>query len=113
MKPEIALIYDADCPNAPEARAVLREALERVGLEVEWIEYDRAEPGVSELLVRYGSPTILVGGTDVAGETAKAAAACCRVYADGRALRGVPMIEAIVAAIVRWRATAPETKELR
>ena len=112
MNPEITLIYDADCPNAPEARAVLRKALERLGLEAEWVEHDRAEPGVPEQLVRYGSPTILVRGADVAGETAEARAACCRVYAHGRALRGVPPVEAIVAAIMRGRATAPETKQV-
>jgi hypothetical protein len=42
MKPEITWVYDADCPNVPEARAALREALEREGLEPQWVEYDRA-----------------------------------------------------------------------
>jgi hypothetical protein len=108
MKPEITLIYDADCPNAAEARTLLRKALERVGREPRWIEYDRAAPGVSERLLGYGSPTILVDGADVVGETGEAAAACCRVYADERGVRGVPKVEEIVDAIVRSGASAPK-----
>ena len=45
MKPEIALVYDPDCPSVPEARAALREAFERAGFEPRWVEYDRAGPG--------------------------------------------------------------------
>ena len=112
MNPAITLIYDADCPNAPETRAVLREALERVGLKAEWVEHDRAAPGVPRQLVRYGSPTILVNGADVAGEMAEAVAACCRVYAHGRALRGVPAVETVIAAIMRSRATALKIEEV-
>ena len=108
MKPEITLIYDANCPNASEARASLREALDRLGLEPEWVEYDRATLGRQETFLRYGSPTILVDGADVAGETPTAAAACCRIYSDVRRLRGAPRVGAIVDAIMRSRATARE-----
>ena len=45
MKPEITLVYDADCPNLPAARGALRKALEHEGLEPQWVEYDRAAPG--------------------------------------------------------------------
>ena len=58
MKPEITLVYDADCPNLPAARGALRKALEHEGLEPQWVEYDRAAPGKPALLVRFGSPTI-------------------------------------------------------
>jgi hypothetical protein len=113
MTPKITLIYDADCPNAPEARTVLRKALERVGLEPEWVEHDRAAPGVPAKLARFGSPTILVDGADVAGETADAAAASCRVYIDaGRGLGGVPAVETIVSAILHSRAMAPGMNEV-
>src|SRR5580658_5321880 len=44
MKPEITLVYDADCPNLPAARGALRKALEHEGLEPQWVEYDRAAP---------------------------------------------------------------------
>ena len=110
MKREITLVYDADCPNVTEARVALREALERAGLEPQWIEYDRAAPGTPALLLRFGSPTILVDGVDVAGEAGRAAAASCRVYPSERGLRGVPPVEAIARAIVHRAvmASAPQ-----
>ena len=103
-KPEITLVYDADCPNVPEARAALREALERAGLEPRWVEYDPAAPSTPEPLLRYGSPTILVDGADVAGEAGRAAAASCRVYPSERGLRGVPPVETIASAMVQRKA---------
>jgi len=113
MKPEITLVYDADCPNVRGARAALREALEHARLEPEWIEYDRATPDIPERFLRFGSPTILVDGEDVADEPAVAAAASCRVYQAAGGLRGVPPVEAIVAAINRRRGVASGTREVR
>jgi hypothetical protein len=101
MKLEITLVYDADCPNADAARAALGQVLVRSRLKPEWIEVDRAAPGVAKQLLRFGSPTILVDGEDVAGESDAAAAACCRIYQTDRGLRGIPPIEAIVTAIDR------------
>ncbi len=106
MKPEIMLVYDADCPNLPAARVALREALEREGLEPKWVEYDRAALGTPAPLLRFGSPTILVDGVDVAGEAGRAAAASCRVYPGERGLRGVPPLEALADAIAHRTALA-------
>jgi hypothetical protein len=50
------------------ARVALREALEREGVEPQWVEYDRAALDTSAPLLRFGSPTIFVEGVDVAGE---------------------------------------------
>jgi hypothetical protein len=99
MNPEIALVYDADCPNAPAARAALREALLSVGLEPCWREYDRAAPGTPASLACWGSPSILVNGRDICGEAGSAAADSCRVYQSGQGLRGIPPIEVIAAAL--------------
>ena len=111
MKPEITLVYDADCPNLPAARGALRKALEHEGLEPQWVEYDRAAPGTLALLLRFGSPTILVEGVDVGGEAGHAAAAAsCRAYRGERGLSGVPSAESIAVAIADikvaslWRA---------
>jgi hypothetical protein len=110
MKPEITLVYDADCPNLPAARVALREALKREGLEPQWVEYDRAAPGTPASLLRFGSPTILVDGVDAAGEAGGAATASCRLYPSERGVRGVPPVEAIAGAIVHRavRASAPQ-----
>jgi hypothetical protein len=107
MKPEITLVYDADCPNLLAARVALREALEHEGLEPLWVEYDRAAPGTPAPLLRFGSPTILVEGVDVAGEAGHAAAAAsCRVYRGERGLSGVPSAETIAVAIANRAALA-------
>ena len=98
---KIELIYDADCPNAPRARATLREALRRARLEQQWAEYDRAAPDTPERLLHYGSPTILVDGIDVAGEIGLAAGASCRIYPNERGHCGVPSIETVISAITR------------
>jgi mercuric ion transport protein len=99
MKFEITLVYDTDCPNLPAARGALRKAFEHEGLEPQWVEYDRAAPGTPAPLLRFGSPTILVEGVDVAGEAGNAAAASCRVYQGVRGLSGVPSAETIAVAI--------------
>jgi hypothetical protein len=100
MKPEITLIYDADCPNVNAARAALGEAITRAQLEPGWIERERTTSGAPIQFQHFGSPTILVDGEDVVGEPSTAAA-CCRLYQTEEGLRGVPPVEAIVAAIER------------
>jgi hypothetical protein len=106
MKPEITLVYDADCPNVDAARGALREAIARARLDPGWIECPRAASGASQRSSRFGSPTILVNGEDVSGEPG-ADAACCRVYQTPDGLRGVPSVETIAAAIER--ASLPKT----
>ncbi|MBT3786716.1 hypothetical protein HOF92_17200, partial [bacterium] len=65
---KIELIYDSDCPNVEKARRQLKEALAQSGLEESWKEWDRSARESPEYTRRYGSPTILVEGRDVAGE---------------------------------------------
>ena len=101
MKPEIKLVYDADCPNVDAARAAISEAIVRSRIRHDWAEFQRGAPGFPEQLLRFGSPTILVNGEDVVGDSAAAAAACCRVYPTEYGLRGVPPVKTIVAAIER------------
>ena len=62
----VELIYDAQCPNVEAARSRLREAFRAAGLPVSWQEWDRNDPGSPDRVRRFGSPTILVNGLDVA-----------------------------------------------
>lgn len=98
--PKIELVYDRDCPNVEATRVVLRRALGKAGLPEEWTEWDREAPESPEHARSYGSPTVLVGGTDVSGDGGESDANCCRVYAgaDG-GLRGVPAFEDVVRAL--------------
>jgi hypothetical protein len=100
MKPEITLVYDADCPNVNAARAAVGEAIARARLDPGWTECERATSRAPERSPRFGSPTILVNGKDVADEPG-AAAPCCRIYQTPDGLAGVPPVEAIVAALER------------
>lgn len=122
--PIVELIYDSDCPNFETARKQLRRAFAEVNLEPEWREWNRGastDRGVTTqdascgcewedwnqqtgeipaYVGMFGSPTILVDGQDVAGETPSASPDCCRVYRDADdGFGGVPPVEAIVAAL--------------
>lgn len=101
MRLQIELIYDDDCPNVAAARESVRGALEAAGLPPVWWEWNRASPDAPAYARRFGSPTVLVAGRDVAGERAPVQAQCCRIYAEGGRLRGVPSPAMIRAALTR------------
>jgi hypothetical protein len=96
---QIELIYDTDCPNAEAARSQLRLALAQTEQALEWEEWERSDAAAPPYVRRYGSPTILVDGRDVAGG-APTEADCCRLYhgENGR-FQGVPSAEMIAAAL--------------
>lgn len=92
----IELIYDRDCPNVHAARANLREALTQAGLPATWQEWERGSAECPPHYRRYGSPTILIHGRDVA-LSADTEAGHCRLYADGQGgFQGAPPVDAIV-----------------
>src|SRR5579883_2781976 len=96
---QVELIYDPDCPAAPQARENLRAAMLRAGLAPRWVEWERSSPDAPERVRAYGSPTILINGRDVAG-TEASGAACCRVYQpQAGKFAAVPPVELILAAL--------------
>lgn len=100
MKPRVELIYDVDCPNAAGARSSLLKAFAIAGMTPRWIEWDRKAAESPDYVRRYGSPTVLVDGRDVAGAKPDAGADCCRLYEDEQhVLRGAPSLEALTAAL--------------
>ena len=102
MTAHVELIYDPACPNVGKARQVLGEAFAKVGIASSWAEWDRESPESPEHARRYGSPTILVNGKDVAGEKPNDGANSCRVYSDGETgFSGVPSADDITAALTR------------
>ncbi|RUL87941.1 hypothetical protein [Tautonia sociabilis] len=108
--PDVALILDPACPNVPQARSNLRSAFEAIGRTPRWRELDRNAPGTPPEWARFGSPTILVDGRDVAGTEPTEAGNSCRLYrsGDGR-LAGVPSVE-LLAAKLQGPATASSWK---
>lgn len=105
--PEIEFIYQPDCPNVGAARAVLKRALAAQGGESRWREWDSTAADSPVHARVYGSPTILVDGTDIAGAEPSDAPAC-RIYRDaaGRA-SGVPSEELVRSAL---RARTPDAR---
>ena len=96
----IELIFDRDCPNAEVARQNLGDALVAAGLPPRWTERDRADPDGPPHVQRFGSPTILIDGRDVAGQDPTDGTSSCRLYATGSGqMSGVPPIELIAAAL--------------
>lgn len=87
----VELIYFEGCPHVAEARANLKAALESQGAQVavrEWSQDDTAAPAYVR---SHASPTVLVDGRDVAGETTGAGRSC-------RA-SGAPSVDAIRRAL--------------
>ena len=100
MPINVEFIYDPACPNVDDARRVLRQALDSVGLEENWQEWDRANPESPDHSRHYGSPTILVNGKDVVGQQPNTGQNCCRVYAKpGGGFQGVPPLDAVITAL--------------
>ena len=79
--PRIELVYFEGCPNAAQARENIRVAVEASGRPLDWSEWDLMAESTPEDFRRYGSPTVLIDGEDVTGESAATVAMACR--ADG------------------------------
>jgi mercuric ion transport protein len=105
MSSRVELIYDSDCPNADEARSLLRRAFGLTGLPAQWTEWNRQDSDAPPDARCYGSPTILVDGRDVVGMAAQESADSCRLYVHDEGFRGVPPLDRITAAIRKTNST--------
>lgn len=99
----IELVFDRDCPHVEHARAMIRAAMQEVGVPAVWTEWVRESSETPNDLRHFGSPTVLVNGRDVGcdeNEAARSEAKACRIYVgtDGRA-SGAPPVCSIVEAI--------------
>jgi len=78
----VQLLYFNGCPHVGASRQVLRSALEACGLlDVAVEELDVEAPTTPTELRRWGSPTVLVNGVDIAGEVSPMARSC-RLYPE-------------------------------
>ena len=74
----IQLLTFAGCPLAEAAKVELQAALAELGT-VDYTEIDILDPATPEALRGWGSPTILVDGSDITGQP-KGDDVGCRVY---------------------------------
>lgn len=98
--PRIELIFDADCPNVPQAREVLVRALEQLGLQCHWQEWLLGDKSCPAYARSYGSPTILVNGQDVSPSSHNDSC-CCRIYPENKTFKGCPCVADIISALKR------------
>jgi hypothetical protein len=98
--PKVELIFDLDCPNVSQARLNLFRAFTLAGIAPQWTEWDRNDRESPDYAHRYGSPSILIDGKDIAGEMNRNAANCCRVYLESdESNKGVPSVKLIATAL--------------
>lgn len=98
----IELVFDHDCPNVGTARELLGSVLAELGLPPTWTELDRGDPRTPPEFLSFGSPTILVEGSDVSGQGATVNADSCRVYlSESGGLQGTPPRGMLEAALTR------------
>jgi hypothetical protein len=94
----VDLVYAADCPNVPLARANLLLAFARAGVKPKWSEHRIGDPEAPAHTRGYGSPTILIDGRDVAGLPPSGEIAC-RIYDGAAGSAHAPTVEQITAAL--------------
>lgn len=101
MSPRVELLWFADCPNHPTARAMLEEVLAEVAPGTAIEDVDATDPAEAERLRFPGSPTIRVNGRDIdpgyvdPGDYTPR----CRLYWTRDGLRGLPERDWIEAAL--------------
>jgi mercuric ion transport protein len=93
----VQLLYFPDCPHVDAARRALAQALSRLQDTPLVVEIDVTAPATPPHLREWGSPTILVDGSDVAGGDPSES---CRLYPSSEEL-GVPPLALIEAALRR------------
>ena len=99
--PVIDLIWSATCPNVEACKEVLRAAIERVDCGVlGWREWAVGQHGTPPYAEGYGSPTVLVNGRDVVDASPTSFSDYCGLYATMYTVRGVPLVEEVVEAIL-------------
>ena len=85
--PRVELLWWEGCPSTEKARDLLAEALTAKGLDPSLIEMREIETDADAERERFvGSPTIRIGGVEVAPEEGESVGLTCRVYRtrDGR-----------------------------
>ena len=112
VRPLVELLWFADCPNPPAARALLDRLLGELAPGTSVHEIDATAPAVARRHRFPGSPTIRVDGRDVdpSFEDPGDYTPRCRLYRTSRGLGGLPeraWMEAAIAASLERRSRSP------
>lgn len=86
----IELVVVSKCPHEQPAGALLRRALDDIGLGSQSFEVVMVEsPSMAEAMHFLGSPTFMVEGRDLFDEPGRPAALACRIYPSGQPVPGL------------------------
>ena len=99
---DVELLVVPDCPNEAPAEALLRTALDDVGLvrvPITTTVIDSASEAERRGFV--GSPTILIDGDDPFAEPGHPAAIACRIYRNTSGPAGIPDLRQLRQALKR------------
>lgn len=84
---QVELVVVPGCPHEQAAAALLRRALDDIGLGSQPFEVVVVDSqSVADAMHFLGSPTFMVDGCDVIDEPARPAALACRIYREGHPL---------------------------
>lgn len=96
----VELVFERNCPNIEAARAQLLKAFQEAKITPHWQEWEVSNPGAPESVLGYGSPTILVNGKDVCGESPAENVDSCRIYTNPEGgYSGVPALSDVAEAL--------------
>ena len=99
-KVEVQLLVVEDCPNEAPAAAVVRRALDEVGLStLRFTIRVVTSQAEAEQLCFLGSPSVLIDGEDPFAEPHHRPAMACRLYRDDTGMSGVPPIRRLRQAL--------------
>ncbi|WP_238447174.1 hypothetical protein [Micromonospora sp. 4G55] len=108
---KVELLVVEDCPNEGLAAAVVRRALDEVGLSTVRIAVRVVTSEAdAEQLGFVGSPSVLIDGRDPFAEAHHRPALACRLYRDDTGVSGVPPIRRLRQAL--RQAAEPPGSEL-
>ena len=95
----IQLLSHPGCPNASAAREQILKACVIAGVAAEIEEIDTMSEATPEQLRGWGSPTVLIDGEDLVGESPSGRASC-RLYrgGDGES-SGAPTVSLLVTVL--------------
>ena len=98
---DVELLWFADCPNHPAARALLHEVVAEHAQGSVISDIDATEPSVAEQVRFPGSPTIRIDGRDVQPGFVdpRDYSPRCRLYPTQQGLARIPPREWIEAAL--------------
>ena len=100
MRITIDFLYSKYCPNIEIARNVLHEAIRIVDPhEIVVVERVLGQADLPQYCEGYGSPTILVNGSDLNGPNREEFTESCQVFFHANALTGVPLLEEVINAL--------------